>query len=41
MGSWPAAFQLPAGIAIDEIDRIYVADQLNSRIQVFQYLKEQ
>lgn len=31
---------LPAGIFIDEYDRIYVVDSYNSRIQIFQYLKE-
>jgi len=41
LGPRPGDFHLPAGISIDENDRIYVADQLNSRIQVFQYLKTQ
>lgn len=36
----PGYFHLPAGIAIDENDRISVADQLNGRVPVFQYLKE-
>jgi len=31
---------LPGGIAIDDQDLIYVADQLNRRIEVFQYLKD-
>ncbi len=31
---------LPTGICIDEQDRIYVADSGNSRIQVYQYLRE-
>ncbi len=32
-------FPLPAGIAIDGNDRIYVAGRLNGRVQVFHYLK--
>ena len=31
-------FLVPQGIDIDQNDRIYVADQLNARFQVFQYL---
>lgn len=31
-------FRNPAGISIDQHDRIYVVDQLNLRVQVFQYL---
>ena len=39
-GAAPGQFQLPFGIAIDSSDdRIYVVDQINRRIQVFQYLK--
>ena len=38
-GSQAGEFSLPAGLYIDEQDRIYVADQGNSRIQVFQYVK--
>ena len=37
-GRNPGEFVLPAGMFIDEQDRIYVADQGNSRVQVFQYL---
>jgi len=29
---------MPAGIAIDGSDRIYLADRYNDRIQVFQYM---
>lgn len=41
-GTRPAAggFLVPQGIFIDQNDRVYVADQLNKRIQVFQYLSE-
>lgn len=38
LGPRPGQMHLPAGIAIDQ-DVIYVADQLNRRIQVFEYLK--
>lgn len=31
-------FQVPQGISIDKNDRIYVADSLNKRVQVLQYL---
>lgn len=34
----PGGFLLPIGIDIDGRGRIFVADQLNARIQVFQYL---
>lgn len=34
----PGGFSVPVGIDIDSTDRMYVVDQLNSRIQVFQYL---
>lgn len=33
-------FQVPQGITIDKNDRIYVADSLNKRVQVFQYVNE-
>ena len=36
----PAGFLIPQGIAIDKNDTIYIADQMNGRIQVFQYLNE-
>ena len=32
-------FVLPAGIYVDERDQVYVADQGNARVQVFQYLR--
>ena len=34
----PAGFYLPAGAHVDRNDRIFVADQYNRRIQMFQYL---
>ncbi len=34
----PGGFAVPIGIDIDHNDRIFVVDQLNSRVQVFQYL---
>jgi hypothetical protein len=40
LGPRPGQVDLPEGIAIDENDRIYMADQLNGRVQVFQYLKD-
>lgn len=36
----PGGFLLPQGIYIDQNDSIYIADFMNSRIQVFQYLNE-
>ena len=33
-------FWLPAGIAIDQEDRIWVADSGNRRLQVFDYLRQ-
>lgn len=35
-----AGFLVPQGIFIDQNDRVYVVDQLNKRIQIFQYLSE-
>ena len=32
-------FWLPMGIFIDELDKIYVSDSFNSRIQIFQLKK--
>jgi DNA-binding beta-propeller fold protein YncE len=34
-GSGPGQFNLPHGIALDRLGRVYVADRENSRIQVF------
>jgi len=36
----PGGFAVPVSIDIDSDDAIYVVDQLNSRIQVFQYLSD-
>ena len=37
-GQTAGTFWLPAGIHIDGRDRIYVVDQINKRVQVFDYL---
>ena len=37
-GNVPGAFDLPEDIYIDQKDRVYVTDQLNARVQVFQFL---
>jgi DNA-binding beta-propeller fold protein YncE len=37
-GTKPGDFQGPAGIYINQYDQIFVADQMNGRIQVFQFL---
>lgn len=36
----PGGFSVPIGIDIDATDRMYVVDQLNGRVQVFQYLSD-
>lgn len=36
----PGGFSVPVAIDMDSTGRMYVVDQLNSRIQVFQYLSE-
>lgn len=36
----PGGFSVPIGIDIDSTDKIYVVDQLNTRVQVFQYFSE-
>ena len=35
-GTGPGEFLLPAGLFVDDEDRIYIADQGNARVQVFQ-----
>jgi hypothetical protein len=39
-GAAVGQFALPSGITIDAGDRIWIADSLNRRVQVFQYLTE-
>ncbi len=39
-GREPGQFQCPAGIYINQYDQIFVADQVNGRVQVIQYLAE-
>jgi len=39
VGSGPGEFFLPAGLFIDKRNRVYVVDQGNARVQVFQYLR--
>lgn len=36
----PGGFLMPQGIFLDVNDRMYVVDQLNNRIQIFQYLSD-
>lgn len=37
----PGGFAVPLGIDIDSNDKIYVVDQMNTRVQVFQYYSEE
>jgi hypothetical protein len=37
-GRQPGQFNLPMGVYIDSNDRVYVSDQLNARVQIFQFL---
>jgi len=37
----PGGFAIPIGIDIDSTDKIYVVDQMNTRVQVFQYFSEE
>lgn len=37
----PGGFSIPIGIDIDSTDKIYVVDQMNTRVQVFQYFSEE
>lgn len=37
----PGGFSIPIGIDIDSTDKIYVVDQMNTRIQVFQYYSDE
>jgi sugar lactone lactonase YvrE len=36
----PAEFSMPAGVHVDKNNRIFIADTLNRRIQMFEYLGE-
>ena len=36
-GTGDGEFQLPAGLQIDNKDRIYVVDSFNRRVQIFHY----
>lgn len=40
MGSKRGELWLPAGMYIDENDKIYVADQYNRRVNIYQYMGE-
>ena len=40
LGVGPGELQAPAGMAFGPDNRLYVADQLNHRIQVFQYIPQ-
>jgi sugar lactone lactonase YvrE len=37
----PGGFAVPIGIDIDSTDKIYVVDQMNARVQVFQYFSDE
>ena len=37
----PGGFSVPIGIDIDSTDKIYVVDQMNTRVQVFQYFSDE
>jgi hypothetical protein len=39
-GTQAGQFWLPAGIFIDDRNRIYVADSFNKRIQIFELLEK-
>lgn len=39
-GREPGQFQCPAGLYINQYDQVFVADQVNGRVQVIQYLAE-
>ena len=34
----PGGFQLPAGMHVDANDHLFVTDQINGRVQKFEYL---
>lgn len=33
-------FRFPAGVFVDKDDRVYIVDKLNSRVQIFRYMRE-
>jgi streptogramin lyase len=37
-GPAPGQFSQPTGLWVDDRDRVYVSDMLNSRVSMFQYL---
>lgn len=37
----PGGFSIPIGIDIDATDKIYVVDQMNTRVQVFQFFSDE
>lgn len=37
----PGGFSVPIGIDIDSTDKIYVVDQMNTRVQVFQFFSDE
>lgn len=37
----PGGFSIPIGVDIDSTDKIFVVDQMNGRVQVFQYFSEE
>lgn len=37
----PGGFSIPVGIDIDSTDKIFVVDQMNTRVQVFQYYSDE
>ena len=40
-GRKPGEFWMPAGICVDKRDRIYVADFFNSRVQIFERIRDE
>jgi DNA-binding beta-propeller fold protein YncE len=37
----PGGFSIPIGIDIDSTDKIFIVDQMNTRVQVFQYFSDE
>ena len=40
-GANPAEFYMPAGITIDKLDYVYVADPFHGRVEVFHHRPDQ